>query len=80
MVVTERTTHFGKPQTGQEHRTVNQRARKRRTEQLKPRQPELAIDQQIHELGVEGDCRQRDPQDRLRPVDRAHEITDGLQP
>lgn len=64
----------------EEHRTVHQRARKHRTEQLKPGQPELAIDQQIHEHRVERDCRQRDPRDRLRPIDGDHEITDGLQP
>jgi hypothetical protein len=69
-----------KPKPGQKHRQIDQAGGKPGAEQLQPRQSHAAMDKQIDQHGIGRDRGQRDPQSRLRPVDRAHEAADRQEP
>ena len=50
------------------------RGREARAEQIELRQAVVAVNQRVGEQPVERDRDQRDPQRRLRAIDRAHEV------
>ena len=80
VIFPERPAVMGEPQRRQEHAEIDHGGGEAGAEQFQPRQSPFAVDQEIDQHGIGGDRDQRDPQPRLRPVDRAHEAADGEKP
>ena len=80
VIFPERPAAMRKPEAGQKHAAIDDRGGEPGAEQFQPRQSPFAVDQQIDQHGIGRDRGQRDPQHRLRPVDRAHEAADREEP
>jgi hypothetical protein len=76
----ERAAAISKPEARHKHPEIDDRGGEAGAEQLQPRQSQLAMDQDIDQHGIGRDRGDRDPQSRLRPVDRAHEAADREKP
>src|SRR5205085_2545000 len=76
----ERPSRLRDPKACDAHADVDDRRRKASAEQIELRKAELAIDQRVAEQRIRGDRNQRDPERRLRTIDRAHETADGDEP
>ncbi len=76
-ILLERVAGIADPDRRCTHADVDHRRGKARAQQVELRQAEGSVDEGIcqHQVGRNG--RQRDPQRRLRPVDRAHEVAQG---
>ena len=76
----ERPLRIGDPEAGHAHADVDDRRGDAGAEQVELRQAELAVDQRIGEQRIGRDRGERDPERRLRPVDRAHEAAQRDEP
>ena len=73
-VLLEGVARVGDPDGGRAHADVDERGGEPGAHQIERRQPEAAVDQHVGEHGIDRDGDERDPQRRLGPVDRAHEV------
>ena len=73
-VLLEGVARVGDPDGGRAHADVDERGGEPGAHQVERRQPKGPVDQRIGEHRIDGDGDQRDPQRRLGPVDRAHEV------
>ena len=79
-IFAERPAIGRKPRGRDERADIDDRSRKPGAEQAELRQAERAEQQEIDQQRIGRDRGQRDPQDRLGAVDRAHEAADRHEP